>query len=178
MQAERWQQVERLFHAALQHAPDERAALLAEACADDEELRREIESLLAEYTRTGGVLEAAASDLAADWAQEQEHPTLKRSLGHFQILAQLGKGGMGEVYLAEDQRLHRKVALKLLPREFASQPERLSRFKQEARAASALNHPNIVTSMRLTRRMTHISSPPSMSKARRCAQCSSRGRSR
>lgn len=143
MQAERWQQVERLFHAALKHAPDERAVLLAEACAGDEELRHEVESLLAEYARTGGVLEHAASDLAADWAQEQ--PTLQRSLGHFQLLSQLGKGGMGEVYLAEDQRLHRKVALKLLPREFANQSDRLSRFKQEARAASALNHPNIVT---------------------------------
>jgi serine/threonine protein kinase/Tfp pilus assembly protein PilF len=145
MQAERWQQVERLFHAALQRAPDERAALLAEAFADDEELWHEVESLLAEYARTGGVLENAATDLAADWLQEQEHPTLKRSLGHFQLLSQLGKGGMGEVYLAEDQRLHRKVALKLLPREFAGQAERLSRFKLEARAASALNHPNIVT---------------------------------
>ncbi|HEX4945488.1 MAG TPA: protein kinase, partial [Blastocatellia bacterium] len=143
MQAERWQQVERLFHAALKHAPDERAALLADACADDAALRREVESLLAEYAHTGGVLEQAASDLAADWAQEQ--PTLQRSLGHFQLLSQLGKGGMGEVYLAEDQRLHRKVALKLLPREFANQSDRLSRFKQEARAASALNHPNIVT---------------------------------
>ncbi len=145
MTAERRQQIERLFHSALERAPGERAAWLAEACAGDTELRREVESLLAEHARGASSLETAAADLATDWAQAQEHSTLKRSLGHFQILAQLGKGGMGEVYLAEDQRLHRKVALKLLPREFASQPDRLSRFKQEARAASALNHPNIVT---------------------------------
>jgi serine/threonine protein kinase/Tol biopolymer transport system component len=145
MEVERWQQIERLFHAALERAPHERAALLAEACAGDAELRHEVESLLAEFAHTGGLLEAAASDLAADWLQEQGRATLKQTLGHFRILSLLGKGGMGEVYLAEDLKLHRKVALKLLPAAFTEDNSRLRRFEQEARAASALNHPNIIT---------------------------------
>lgn len=70
MQAERWRQIERLFHSALERALGERAALLAEACAGDEELRREVESLLAEHARGGSLLETAAADLEADWAQE------------------------------------------------------------------------------------------------------------
>jgi serine/threonine protein kinase len=145
MQAERWRQIERLFHSALKRAPGERAALLAEACAGDDELRREVESLLAEHARDAGLLETAAGDLAADWAQDRERATLPQSLGHFRILSLLGKGGMGEVYLAEDLNLHRKVALKLLPSEFTEQETRPRRFEQEARAASALNHPNIIT---------------------------------
>jgi eukaryotic-like serine/threonine-protein kinase len=145
MQAERWQQVEQLCQAALDRAPNERAAFLAEACADDAALRREVESLLAYQSQAAPFIEMPALQVAAGWLREQEHPSLRQHLGHFQLLSQLGKGGMGEVYLAEDQRLHRKVALKLLPREFATQEERLRRFKQEARAASALNHPNIVT---------------------------------
>jgi serine/threonine protein kinase len=145
MQAERWQQIERLFHSALQRAPADRAALLAEACAGDEALRREVESLLAEHARDASLLETAAADLAADWAQDQEQTAREQTLGHFRILSLLGKGGMGEVYLAEDLKLHRKVALKLLPSEFTEHETRLRRFEQEARAASALNHPNIIT---------------------------------
>jgi eukaryotic-like serine/threonine-protein kinase len=145
MQAERWQQIERLFHSALQRAPDERAALLDEACASDAELRREVESLLAEHARGGSLLETAAADLAADWAQDHKPATVAQTLGHFRILSLLGKGGMGEVYLAEDLKLHRKVALKLLPAEVTEHEARLRRFEQEARAASALNHPNIIT---------------------------------
>jgi serine/threonine protein kinase/Tfp pilus assembly protein PilF len=108
-------------------------------------LRREVESLLAEHARDAGLLETAAAELAADWAQDQERATLPQTLGHFRILSLLGKGGMGEVYLAEDLKLHRKVALKLLPAEFTEQETRLRRFEQEARAASSLNHPNIIT---------------------------------
>jgi TolB-like protein/Tfp pilus assembly protein PilF len=145
MQAERWRQIEQLFHAALERAPNERAALLTEACADDAELRREVESLLAEYARGGDLFGTAAMALAADWAQAQEQPTLKQTLGHFRILSLLGKGGMGEVHLAEDLKLHRKVALKLLPAAFTQDKERVRRFELEARAASALNHPNIIT---------------------------------
>ena len=145
MQAERWQQIERLFHSALQRTPNERVALLAEACAGDEELRREVESLLAEYAPGDGLLEGAASGLAADWLQEQEQITVKQTLGHFRLHSLLGKGGMGEVYLAEDSKLGRKVALKLLPAAFTQDKERVRRFELEARAASALNHPNIIT---------------------------------
>lgn len=145
MQAERWQQIERLFHSALQRPPNERAALLAEACASDAALRREVESLLAEYAPGDGVLGAAASGLAADWLQEQENITVKQTLGHFRLHSLLGKGGMGEVYLAEDNKLGRKVALKLLPAACTQDKERVRRFELEARAASALNHPNIIT---------------------------------
>jgi serine/threonine protein kinase/Tol biopolymer transport system component len=145
VEAERWRQIERLFHSALRRAPQDRDALLAEACSGDAELRREVESLLAEHGRGGSLLETAPSDLAADWAQHQHQLTAEQTLGHFRILSPLGKGGMGEVYLAEDLKLRRKVALKLLPSAFTDHEERLRRFEQEARAASALNHPNIIT---------------------------------
>src|SRR5262245_40588551 len=145
MNAERWREVENLFHAATERDSRERAAFLDNACAGDKELRCEVETLLAERARGGDLLETPATDLAAGWAKEQECATVKQALGHFRVLSPLGKGGMGEVYLAEDSRLRRKVALKLLPKEFAGQKDRLRRFEQEARAASALNHPNIVT---------------------------------
>ncbi|MCI0389602.1 MAG: protein kinase [Acidobacteria bacterium] len=145
MQVERWQQIKRLFHSILERPPDERAAILAKVCASDEELRREVESLLAVHYRGGSLPEVAASDLALIWLKEQEQTTVRQTLSHFRILSELGKGGMGEVYLAEDNKLRRKVALKLLPREFSNQEDRLRRFEQEARAASALNHPNILT---------------------------------
>jgi serine/threonine protein kinase/Tol biopolymer transport system component len=145
MKAKRWRQIEALFHAARERQPGERAEFLAKACAGDEELRREVDSLLTEHEREGSVLGHAPSELAAEWAQEQKYPATGQTLGHFRIVSELGKGGMGEVYLAEDQKLRRKVALKLLPREFATQKDSLRRFEQEARAASALNHPNIVT---------------------------------
>jgi serine/threonine protein kinase len=145
MNPERWRQIEELYHAALERAPDERADFLAEHCGADQALRHEVELLLAEHARGGGLLEQGASDLAADWVNEEAQPTREQTLGHFRILSLLGKGGMGEVHLAEDLRLHRKVALKLLPAEFIEHETRLRRFEQEARAASALNHPNIIT---------------------------------
>ncbi len=145
MQAERWRQIERLFHSALECAPDERAAWLAEACAGDSALRREIESLLSEYARGAGLSETVAADLAAEWVKVQEKTVVEQRLAHFRLHSLLGKGGMGEVYLAEDTRLGRKVALKLLPAMFSQDKERVRRFELEARAASALNHPNIIT---------------------------------
>jgi eukaryotic-like serine/threonine-protein kinase len=143
MQAERWQRVEAVFHAALERAPGERLAYLRGATSGDLELQREVESLLAAH-EAGGSLVTAASDLAAEWLIGQQ-PPVGQTLGHFQILAHLGSGGMGEVYLAEDYRLRRKVALKLLPTQLTVDAERLRRFEREARAASALNHPNILT---------------------------------
>ena len=143
MKSERWQQVEKLFHAALGRVSSERSAYLRKASAGDAELQREVESLLAAHEKTLS-LEKAAVHLAEEWIREQQS-LVGQNLGHFQVLKHLGSGGMGEVYLAEDHRLRRKVALKLLPALFTKDTERLRRFEQEAQAASALNHPNIVT---------------------------------
>ena len=143
MQAERWQRVEELFHAALERDSHDRLAYLQETSGDDPELQREVESLLAAHEASGS-LETAVSDLAAEWLKGQQ-ALVGHTLGHFQILAHLGSGGMGDVYLAEDNRLRRKVALKLLPAQLIQDAERRRRFEQEARTASALNHPNILT---------------------------------
>ena len=116
---------------------------MRETSGDDLELQHEVESLLATHEASGS-LETAASDLAAEWLKGQQ-PVVGQTLGHFQILAHLGSGGMGDVYLAEDNRLRRKVALKLLPEDSAREEGQLRRFEREALAASALNHPNIVT---------------------------------
>jgi eukaryotic-like serine/threonine-protein kinase len=143
MQVERWQQVEKLFHAVLERASHDRLAYLRETSSGDLELQREVESLLAAHEASAS-LETAACELAAEWLEGQRF-LVGQTLGHFEILSHLGSGGMGDVYLAEDNRLHRKVALKLLPAQVTADTERLRRFEQEAQAASALNHPNILT---------------------------------
>ena len=143
MQAERWQQIEQMFHSALERRSHERVAYLHETSGGDLELQREVESLLGAYEASGR-LETAASDLAEEWLKG-EQLLVGHALNHFRILAHLGSGGMGDVYLAEDNRLHRNVALKLLSSHFTGDADRLRRFEQEARAASSLNHPNILT---------------------------------
>jgi serine/threonine protein kinase len=133
----RWEKVEQIYNAALERPEAERAAFLGEACGGDEELRRDLESLLGYAQGAGDFLEPpapAASVLAAG-----------RCISNYRVISKLGAGGMGEVYLAEDTRLGRRVALKVLPRELADDPARKARLIHEARAASALNHPNIVT---------------------------------
>jgi len=146
MTPNRHQLVGDIYHRALEIEADQRAAFLDEACAGDEALRREVESLLALDQQAGSFIEAPALNVAAEMlAAEQSHPDVGQSIGHYQILSLLGAGGMGEVYLARDSRLGRKVALKLLPASFMQDGERVRRFKQEARAASALSHPNIIT---------------------------------
>ncbi|HEU0176046.1 MAG TPA: serine/threonine-protein kinase [Blastocatellia bacterium] len=149
MRPERWRQIDRLYQSALERDATERGAFLDGVCGGDEELRREVESLLAAHEKAKEAedflnqpaMQVAAQVIADDQAQS---PT-PRKLGRYQILSLLGRGGMGEVYLAEDPRLGRKLALKLLPQEFTLDRERVRRFKQEARAASGLNHPNIIT---------------------------------
>ncbi|HEY3027358.1 MAG TPA: protein kinase [Pyrinomonadaceae bacterium] len=147
MQAERWQEIDRLFDAVLEREPSERASFLATACAGDDELRREVESLLAAHDRAEKFIEAPAMEMAAKAAAAGGNvfSARGREIGPYRVLSLLGAGGMGEVYLAEDTRLGRRVALKLLPPEFTDDAGRIHRFEREARAASGLNHPNIIT---------------------------------
>jgi serine/threonine protein kinase len=146
MTPERWQQVDEVFQAAIELNPAERAAFIETACAGDEELRGEVESLITTDEQGLSFIDAPAYEVAAGLLLS-ETPELHQGqhIGHYQILSMLGAGGMGEVYLAQDTTLGRQIALKLLPAEFTRNQDRLRRFQQEARAASALNHPNIIT---------------------------------
>jgi serine/threonine protein kinase len=146
MKPERWQQIEQLYHAALERASDERAAFLDQACDGDHTVRQEVESLLAYDEPAQHFIANPPDAIAADLlAAEQAPSPVGSSLGPYQVLALLGRGGMGEVYRARDDRLGREVAIKLLPAAFSTDRERLRRFEQEARAAGMLNHPNVLT---------------------------------
>src|SRR5213593_2214935 len=146
MTPERWEQVGKFYQAALALQPAERETFLDDACRDDTAMRREVESLLAAEDGAGSFLAAGAmKDAAKMLVEEKSLSLVGKELGHYHVLSLLGSGGMGEVYLAEDARLKRKVALKLLPAGLTANQDRLRRFEQEARAASALNHPNIIT---------------------------------
>src|SRR5262245_45558581 len=143
---DRWRQIGQLYHTALELEPEARAAFLDGACGDDVELRAEVESLLRARQHADGFIDGKVAGAVAEMADRQQTTSLEgRSFGHYQALSLIGAGGMGRVYLAEDTRLGRKVALKLLPAAFTQDQERVRRFKQEARAASSLNHPNILT---------------------------------
>ena len=146
MEPERWQHIDQLFHEALKHEPAQRSGFLDHACAGDRVLRNEVEDLLSSHEQAHSFIETPASGLAAELLAKG-HADLKvgQTVGHYEIVSVLGVGGMGEVYLAHDSRLGRQVALKLLGSHFTVEPERVRRFEQEARAVSALNHPNIVT---------------------------------
>ena len=147
MKSERWQQVEHLYHAALAQNVDERPDFLAVMCAGDEELRREVESLLAFEVQSADFIETPALDVAAKiMAQDQvAHMTAGQTINHYIIISALGAGGMGEVYLAEDTRLHRRVAIKFLPSHLTQDKRYLGRFEQEARTVAALSHPHVCT---------------------------------
>src|SRR5436190_17036765 len=142
----RLQTVEEIFHAALDQEPDQISAFLDTACEGDELLRVRVEALVASYQRAGSFIETSAVGLTTKIIQNGQGDLLVgRTIGHYKISERIGTGGMGEVYLATDITAGRKAALKLLPTRFTSNPERLKRFQQEARAVVGLNHPNVVT---------------------------------
>ncbi|HEY8410185.1 MAG TPA: serine/threonine-protein kinase, partial [Pyrinomonadaceae bacterium] len=145
MTPERWQQVKQIFNSAINYRPEERGVFISEACSGDEDLRSEVESLIASHERSGAFIDEPAFAVAAGMLVDDKSELKPGQIvASYEILSFLSRGGMGEVYLAEDKRLGRKVALKLLPSSFTKDDDRLRRFEQEARAASALNHPNII----------------------------------
>jgi serine/threonine protein kinase len=147
MKPERWQQVEQLYHSTLAKEIGERAAFLDEACAGDEELKHQVESLLKYERQAEDFIESPALEVAAQLIVDEQDttPLAGQTIKQYEITSHLGSGGMGEVYRARDTRLGREVAIKLLPGAFATDPDRLRRFEQEARAAGMLNHPNVLT---------------------------------
>jgi serine/threonine protein kinase len=141
-----WTTVKRIHQCALDVPPSERAAFVAESCGGDETVLSDVQSLLSYEADAESFLERPALEVAPQPpADGNEKTLLGTTLSHYQVLSLLGAGGMGVVYLARDQRLDRTVALKILPGDLATDPERRQRFEREARAASALNHPNVAT---------------------------------
>lgn len=142
MTPERWQRVKELFEAALELQPAQRPAFIQRESADDEGVKQEVESLLSSYEEASSFMDTPATE---NLSAAPHKLSAGQRFNHYEIASLIGKGGMGEVYAAYDTKLGRKVALKFLPLYFTGDPSRISRFVQEARAASALNHPNIIT---------------------------------
>jgi len=139
MDAARWRQIEQIYHSALKKEPEHRISFLASACGDDEDLLRQVVSLLAESGSTGAMVDPAREPVAGGQVETSTGLALGAKLGQYRILGPLGEGGMGKVYRALDTRLDRAVAIKISSERFSQ------RFEREARAFSALNHPHICT---------------------------------
>ncbi len=146
MSSDRWSKIEEIYHAALKLEENRRASFLDQACQGDEELRREVESLLASDAKAADFIESPAVELLARAMTDVDLSSLiGRQLGIYQILSPLGAGGMGEVYRARDTRLNRTVAIKILSRQLAERADLRQRFEREAHALASLNHPNIAS---------------------------------
>ena len=145
MNRERWQQVENLYHATLAKDANERGAFLDQACAGDEALRREVESLIALEPHAEKFIESPAVEVVVSMMARQDSAEIAPGdrFNQYRIISHLSAGGMGEVYLAEDTSLRRKVALKFLPLVLTKNKAHLRRFEVEARAVAALSHPNV-----------------------------------
>jgi non-specific serine/threonine protein kinase len=146
MEPGRWGRITDIYHATIARPQAERASFLGEECHGDESLRKQVEAMVKSHERSGNFIESPAfADAPELLIDEPTRDLIGQSIGHYRIESLLGVGGMGEVYLARDELLGRKVALKFLPEHLTAEATQLSRFKTEARTASALNHPNILT---------------------------------
>jgi serine/threonine-protein kinase len=144
MKPDRWQQIDQLLEAALEKEKDQRAAFLDQACAGDQALHQEVETLLAAHDQVEGFIEGPALEVAAKGIVEDQGQSFAgQDIGSYKIISLLGAGGMGEVYRAMDTKLEREVAIKVLPTEFSQDRQRLARFEREAKLLASLNHPNI-----------------------------------
>ena len=145
MTPERWRQIEAIFQAALDRDVSAREAYLDQTCAGDPELRREVDSLLSAHQPDDQFLESSALKHAArDLAGDMPRLSAGDRLGGYELIDQIGAGGMGEVWRALDPPLRRHVAIKVLSSQYSRDPDRLRRFEQEAQAAGMLNHPNVL----------------------------------
>ena len=144
MNRNEWQKVKKIFDVALELAPNQRKQFLDDSCGNDDDLRLEVEELLASFADSFMEQSAAAEVASVIIKAETKNLEAGKCFGHYEIVRQIGAGGMGEVYLAQDKKLDRKVAVKILNEKFSRDESNLQRFTQEAKSASGLNHPHIL----------------------------------
>jgi len=143
MTSDRWEEINRLYNAAVEVEEKDRASFFKQACGEDEELRREVESLLAYDQQAQQFIDRPALQLTAEKLAGEPSSRIGGKLGPYQILGVLGAGGMGEVYRARDPRLNRTVAIKVLPKHLSERADLRQRLEREARAIASFNDPHI-----------------------------------